>query len=62
MKGKDDDLKAQVYIIDADVTFLCGKKTLEQWGSKLDTRNKVFETCIHGEQKDLKMIKTNTGH
>ena len=32
MKGKDDVLKAQVHVIDAVVTFLCGKKTLEQWG------------------------------
>ena len=30
IKGKDDVLKAQVYLIYPDVTFLCGKKTLEQ--------------------------------
>lgn len=30
MKGKNDVLRAQVYVIDADVTFLCEKKTLEQ--------------------------------
>ena len=29
MKGKDEVLKALVYIIDADVAFLCRKKILE---------------------------------
>ena len=43
MKGKDDILKAQVYIIHAYVAFLCGKKTLEQWVSKLDKRNGSLE-------------------
>ena len=42
MISKDDVLKAQVYVIDADVIFLCGKKTLEQWESKLDTRKKKY--------------------
>ena len=32
MEGKDYVLKAQVYVIYAVVTFLCGNKTLEKWG------------------------------
>ena len=31
IKGKDNVLKAKVYLIDVDVTFLYGKKTMEQW-------------------------------
>ena len=36
LNGKEHLLKAEVYVIDADVVFLCGKKTLEQWGSNLN--------------------------
>ena len=32
LSGREYVLMAQVYVIDADVVFLCGKKTLEQWG------------------------------
>ena len=60
MNGKEYLLKAQVYVIDADTTFLGGKKTLEQTGSKLDIRKRVLETCIQGDQKDFKMITTST--
>ena len=38
MNGRKYVLKEQVYVIDSDVVFLCGKKTMEKWGSKLDTR------------------------
>ena len=53
-KGKDDVLKAQVYVIEAEVTLLVGKKMLENWGSRLDTRKRILETCIKGDQKVLK--------
>ena len=29
-KGRDDILKAEIYIIDVDVVLLCRKKTLKQ--------------------------------
>ena len=29
MTGKEDIFKAQVYIIDADLALLCGKKTIQ---------------------------------
>ena len=29
MDGKEDVLKVQTYIVDAEVSFLCGKQTLE---------------------------------
>ena len=49
-KGKDDVLKAYVYIIEADVTFLFWRKTLENWGSKFNTRSNVLETEIKGDK------------
>ena len=37
--GREEVINAQDYVIDADVALLCGKNTIEQWGSKLDTVN-----------------------
>ena len=37
MNGKKDVLKTIVIVIEADVPFLFGKKTFEQWISKLNT-------------------------
>ena len=31
MDGKDDVLKVFTYLVEADVPFLCGQKTLEKW-------------------------------
>ena len=42
MEGKKEILKAQVYIIDAVVAFLCGKKIIDQWGLKLDAVNSIL--------------------
>ena len=55
-------MKAQVYVIDSDVPFLCRKKTLEQCRSKLDKRKRILETFIKGDQKNFRMITTNTRH
>ena len=35
--GKEEILKVEIFIIDPDVTYLRRKKTIENWGSKLDT-------------------------
>ena len=40
-------MKGFTYLVDADVPFLCGKRTMvEKWISKIDTKNKVLETEI----------------
>ena len=62
MTGKEEIYKAQVYVIDADVAFLFGKKTIEQWGSKLDTVNRVLDTKINRDPKNFKMVTTSMGH
>ena len=41
LDGKEDVLKVFTYLVDTDVPFLCGKKTIEKWNSKIDTKNKV---------------------
>ena len=60
MNGREYHLKAQVNVIDADVVFLCGKKTLEQWGSNLNMRNNILETCFGTAKLDYKMITMDT--
>ena len=51
------------YLVDADVPFLCGKRTMvEKWNSKIDTKNMVLETEIDGKRKDFKLIETAGNH
>ena len=50
MYEKEDVLKVFTYIVDGDVPFLCGKRTMvESWNSKIDTKDKVLETEIDGK-------------
>ena len=62
LDGKDDVLKVFTYLVEADVPFLCGKRTLEKWNSKIDTKNKVLETEMDGEKKNFRMINTGGNH
>ena len=32
-KGREDVLKVNVYVIDADITFVVGRATIKSWGS-----------------------------
>ena len=34
LDGKEDVLTVFTYLVDADVPFLCGKRTIEKWNSK----------------------------
>ena len=44
MDGKEDVLKVFTYLVDADVPFLCWKRTMvEKWNSKIDTKNRVLQ-------------------
>ena len=38
LDGKEDVLKVFTYLVDADIPFLCGKKTIEKLDSKIDTK------------------------
>ena len=63
MDGKEDVLRVFTYLVDADVPFLCGKRTMvEKWNSKIDTKNMVLETEIDGKRKDFKIIETGGHH
>merc|ERR1712240_792446 len=63
MDGKEDKLKVFTYIVDADVPFLCGKRTMvEKENLKIDTKNMVLETEIDGTRKDFKLKETAGNH
>ena len=60
--GKEEIYITKVYVIEADVAFLCGKKTIEQLDSKLETVNSLLETNMNRNPKDFEMNTTSTGH
>merc|ERR1711873_64648 len=63
MDGKEDVLNVFTYLVDADVSFLCGKMTMvERWNSKIDTKNMVLEMEIDGIKKDFRLIETAGNH
>ena len=43
MDGKEDVLKVQTYLVDAEVPFLCGKQTLESWNLKIDDQRRSWK-------------------
>ena len=48
LDGKEDVLKVFIFLVDGDVLFLCRKKIIEKWDSKIDIKNKVLETEKEG--------------
>ena len=55
-------MTVQTYVVEADVPFLCGKSTLEQWDLRLNTRNGILETNIEGLRKEFRMVNTGGSH
>ena len=66
MDGREDVLKVQTHLVDADVPFLCGKQTLESWNFNIYGPEKMLEIHMkNGEdqgKKFLKMEDTAGGH
>ena len=60
--GSDDMLGVQAYLLDAGIPFLCAKRRLELWQSKVDTERRILETEIDGKQRDLKMMIMTGSH
>ena len=65
MDGKEDVLVVQMYLVDVEVPFLCGKQTLEAWNFKIDGTNKILEIKTRADQdgatKLIKIIDTTGG-
>ena len=66
MDGREDVLRVQTYLVDAEVPFLCGKQTLESWNFNIYGPEKMLEIHMkNGEEhgkKFLKMEDTAGGH
>ena len=63
LHGKEDTLKVQTYVVEADVPFLCGKSELkDEWRSKINTESNILEVKMDGQRKKFKMIGTTGNH
>ena len=62
--GKEDVLTFATYLVDAEVPFLCGKKTLEDWNFQISGRDKILEitSFTDGSRIQIQMIDTQGGH
>ena len=62
--GKEDVLTISTYLVDAEVPFLCGKKTLEDWNFQISGRDKILEitSFTDGSRIQIQMIDTQGGH
>ena len=49
--------------MEAHVTFVVGKRAIENWDSNMDTRKNILQTHLHdGTQDDYRMVTTSTGN
>ena len=64
LDGREDVLTIQTYLVDAEIPFLCGKRTLEDWSFQIDGREKILEITskTDGSRIQVKMIDTKGGH
>ena len=62
LDGREDVLVVHTYLVDAEVPLLCGKRTLELWKFKLDSKRKVLEIEPEGCHKELAVIDTKGNH
>ena len=54
MDGKEDVLKVQTYLVDAEVPFLCGKQTLDSWNFKIYGQEKTLEIQMKTDEDEGK--------
>ena len=62
MDGREEVFRLHAYIVDAEIPFLCGKRTLECWNAKFDTQSKILETELEGKKRNFKMMTTESNH
>ena len=51
MDGKEDVLVVQTYLVGVEVSFLCGKQTLEAWDFKINGKNKILEIKTRADKE-----------
>ena len=62
--GKEDVLTVPTYLVDTEVPFLCGKRTLEDWNFQISGRDKMLEitSLTDSTRIQIQMIDTQGGH
>ena len=62
--GKEDVLTVPTYLVDTEIPFLCGKKTLEDWNFQISGRDKILEitSLTDGTRVQIQMIDMQGGH
>ena len=51
LDGSEDVLVIQTYLVDAEVPFLCGKQTLENWNFKIDSSGANYTIILETRKK-----------
>ena len=54
LDGKEDVLTVQTYLVDVEVSFLCGKQTLESWNFKIYGNEKILEIQMKTKQDNVR--------
>ena len=64
MDGRENVLTIQTYLVDAEIPFLCGKRTLEDWNFHINGREKILEISskTDGSRIQVRMIDTKGVH
>ena len=63
LDGRGDVLTIQTYLVNVEIPFLCGKRTLEDWRFQIDGRDKILEITLktNGSRIQVKMLDTKGG-
>merc|ERR1711867_68804 len=64
LDGREDVLQIFTYLVDADITFLCGASELkDKWKSKIDNENSVLEIKLEeGRIRHFRIVETSGNH
>ena len=64
LDGREDVLTIHTYLVDAEIPFLCGKRTLEDWNFQIDRTEKILDISLKtdGPRIQVRMIDTKGGN
>ena len=64
LASSEDVLALKTYLVDAEIPFLCGKQTLQNWNFKIDGKEKILEIQfkIDSSMMKITMVDTSGGH
>ena len=57
---KEDIQVIKTYLVDAEVPFLCSKRTLEMWNFKINGKEKILEIESKTDRSQKKLKRSDT--